>query len=253
MAHSRAEDASDHGFGGAGAALPEDEEVPEYTVQVTGFEVARRGRHVVFSLTIGRDNASWTLRRRFRQVLKLHERLLHCLGRSAMKEGLPTPPPRVTCRSLFFGQHDAGFLSARSEQLQQYFEALLRYIPFVDQCEVLREFLCSVDVANMSYDALLDLGQALGRVTAQAPPPESVAALPKRNLEESPSLSPSGSAVCVICQEYFEQDQDVRVLPCGHEYHFACIEQWISVNNTCCVCQCVAVPLAEPGSADHGK
>lgn len=242
-------DASDGDFS-AGAALSEDEEVPEYAVQVSGFEVARRGRHVVFSLTIGRGNASWTLRRRFRQVLKLHERLLECLGRSAMKEGLPTPPARVTARSLLLGQRDPGFLRARSEKLQRYFEALLRYIPYVDQCEVLREFLCSVDVSNMSYDALLDLGQALGRVAAEAPPPEAVAALPKR--ADSPS-SAQGSAVCVICQEYCKNCEDVRVLPCGHEYHFGCIEQWISVNNTCCVCQCVAVPVETSGSADHGK
>jgi len=228
--------------------LGDEEEVPEYRVQIDGFEIARRGRHVMFSLTISRGNASWPIRRRFRQVVKLHEQLVQGLGRSAMKSGLPMLPPKVTLRSLMHGQHDNGFLTERATQLQLYFEALLRYIPYVDQCEALREFLCSVDVANMSYDALLDLGQALGRAGPEAPPVDSaaIAALPKRQPEEaSPSLP--RCEFCVICQEKLEDKEDIRVLPCGHEYHFECIAQWIPQNNTCCVCQClaVAVPMAE--------
>jgi len=235
---------------GTRTVLEDEEEVPEYSVQVDGFEVARRGRHVVFSLTISRGNASWPIRRRFRQVAKLHEQLLQGLGRSAMKSGLPRLPPKVTCRSLFCGQQDDSFLRSRAVQLQEYFEALLRYIPFVDQCEALREFLCSVDVANMSYDALLDLGQALGRAGPEPPPvdPALIAALPKRRAEEA---SLSGSGCCVICQEKLDDDEDIRVLPCGHEYHYDCIAQWIPQSNSCCVCQGLAVyqpPAA--GSAD---
>lgn len=67
--------------------------------------------------------------------------------------------------------------------MQDYFEALLRYIPFVDQCEALREFLCSVDVSQMSYDALLDLEQALGRGGPQLVIDKSyIEALPKRQV-----------------------------------------------------------------------
>ncbi|CAK9017179.1 unnamed protein product, partial [Durusdinium trenchii] len=111
-------------------------------------------------------------------------------------------------------------------QMQEYFEALLRYIPYVDQCEALREFLCSVDVSQMSclaknrlsefgservdprgdpgidatgicvadcvaslqasYDALLDLEQALGRggpeISVDA---RLIAALPQREVASS--------------------------------------------------------------------
>eukprot|EP00439_Symbiodinium_sp_Y106_P081961 s2196_g21.t1 len=127
---------------------------------VDSFEPARRGRHVIYTLLIRRGNAQWPIRRRFRQVVKLHEQLLQGFGRSSMKEGLPRLPPKLTYRSIFCGQQDQRFLQVRAVQLQEYFEALLRYIPYVDQCEALREFLCSVDVSNMSYDALLDLEQA---------------------------------------------------------------------------------------------
>ncbi|CAJ1434133.1 unnamed protein product [Effrenium voratum] len=131
-------------------------------------------------------------------------------------------------------------------QMQEYFEALLRYIPFVDQCEALREFLCSVDVSNMSYDALLDLEQALGRGGPELQvDPALVAALPKRQ------AFASHLGCCVICQETMEKDEDVRVLPCGHEYHFECISQWIKQCNTCCVCHSMAV--AQPDCEDLGS
>lgn len=216
--------------------VPEEEEVPEYSVQVDGFEPARRGRHVIYSLTIRRGDAHWPIRRRFRQVAKLHEQLLLGFGRSSMKSGLPRLPPKVTCRSLFFGQQDQRFLQMRALQMQEYFEALLRYIPYVDQCEALRELLCSVDVSQMSYDALLDLEQALGRggpeISVDA---RLIAALPQREAALK-------TGCCVICQELMEKDEDVRVLPCGHEYHFECIAQWIPQSNTCCVCHSMAVP-----------
>ncbi|CAJ1370827.1 unnamed protein product [Effrenium voratum] len=230
----------------AAGAFPEEEEVPEYSVQVDGFEPARRGRHVIYTLIIRRGTAHWPIRRRFRQVVKLHEQLLQSFGRSSMKAGLPKLPPKVTCRSVFCGQQDQQFLQNRALQMQEYFEALLRYIPFVDQCEALREFLCSVDVSNMSYDALLDLEQALGRGGPELQvDPALVAALPKRQ------AFASHLGCCVICQETMEKDEDVRVLPCGHEYHFECISQWIKQCNTCCVCHSMAV--AQPDCEDLGS
>mmetsp|Transcript_137170 Transcript_137170/g.293028 ORF Transcript_137170/g.293028 Transcript_137170/m.293028 type:complete len:299 (-) Transcript_137170:83-979(-) len=236
---------------GAGAGTGdagEEEVVPEYHVRVSGFEVGRRGgRHVIFTLMVSRGSAQWPLRRRFRQVVALHNQLLQGLGRSAMKAGLPQLPPRVTCRSLLHGPHDDRFLAARASGLTNYFEALLRYIPWVDQCEALHEFLCSVDIPNMSYDALLDLGEALGEAREQEViEPALIAALPKRSTEVSHALC-GASVRCVICQESLEVDQDIRVLPCGHEYHFGCIAEWIPHSNKCCVCQSMAIqPPARP-------
>lgn len=216
------------------------EELPEYRVQVDGFEVLRGSRHVVYYLTVVHGNTRWPLRRRFRQVYHLHEQISESLGRSQLKAGLPKPPPKVTPRSLLFGQFDDRFLQSRAIRLQQYFEALLRFIPLVDQCEALREFLCSVDVNTMSYDALLDLEQAIGRaVTSEVVDPEAIAALPSRQFEVGANLHSTN--FCVICQENFKGADDIRTLPCGHEYHYNCIAQWIPVNNTCCVCQGVAV------------
>mmetsp|Transcript_121762 Transcript_121762/g.221472 ORF Transcript_121762/g.221472 Transcript_121762/m.221472 type:complete len:265 (-) Transcript_121762:25-819(-) len=220
----------------------DESEEPEYRVRVDGFEVSgRRGRHVIYSLTVFHGRAHWPIRRRFRQVAALHRQLSQGLGRSAVKDGLPFPPPKITCRSLCFGPHDQRFLAGRASRLQCYFDALLRYIPYVDQCEALHEFLCSVDVNNMSYDALLDLEQAIGRAGhVQQVPLSEIEALPRRDVA-CQSMVPEAER-CVICQERLESEEDVRLLPCGHQYHFACIAQWIPHSNTCCVCQSVAIP-----------
>lgn len=39
---------------------------------------------------------------------------------------------------------------------------------------------------------------------------------------------------CSICTEDFEKGQDVRVLPCNHSFHPACIDPWLlNVSGTC--------------------
>ncbi|CAK0843354.1 unnamed protein product [Prorocentrum cordatum] len=166
------------------------------------------------------------------------------LGVSSMREGLPSLPPRVTCRQILFGQRDQRFLAARAGQLQAYFGALLRHIPYVDQCEALHEFLCSPDVASMGYEALLDLAEAVGDAPTSDPPVtrSEIEALPLRGQGAQPSASAASAASwCPICQEELEADGDIRVLPCGHEYHFGCISQWVQLKNRCCVCQGMAV------------
>lgn len=39
---------------------------------------------------------------------------------------------------------------------------------------------------------------------------------------------------CSICTEDFTKGEDVRVLPCNHQYHPACIDPWLlNVSGTC--------------------
>eukprot|EP00747_Dinoflagellata_sp_TGD_P207308 gnl/TRDRNA2_/TRDRNA2_80886_c0_seq1.p1 gnl/TRDRNA2_/TRDRNA2_80886_c0~~gnl/TRDRNA2_/TRDRNA2_80886_c0_seq1.p1 ORF type:complete len:296 (+),score=37.59 gnl/TRDRNA2_/TRDRNA2_80886_c0_seq1:147-1034(+) len=232
-----------------------ESEEPEYRVRVDGFEVARRGRHVVYSLTVVHGAAHWSIRRRFRQVMALHTSLIQGLGRSALAEGLPRPPPKVTFRSLLRGPSDHRFLEVRAVHMQRYINELLRYIPYVDQCEALHDFLCSVDVNSMNYDALLDLGQAIGRAddSERRVDPAAIAALPRRCSDSRGAANADGEAGaaerCVVCQDAMEDTEDVRILPCGHQYHFKCIAEWIRQSNTCCVCQCVAV-VSPPVDSD---
>jgi hypothetical protein len=56
----------------------------------------------------------------------------------------------------------------------------------------------------------------------------------------STAISPEPPAVdsetpgCSICTEDFERGQDVRVLPCKHSFHPACVDPWLlNVSGTC--------------------
>ena len=49
-----------------------------------------------------------------------------------------------------------------------------------------------------------------------------------------PTPTPEDSLGCSICTEDFEVGQDVRVLPCNHQFHPACIDPWLlNVSGTC--------------------
>ena len=43
---------------------------------------------------------------------------------------------------------------------------------------------------------------------------------------------------CSICTDDFETGQDLRVLPCDHKFHPACIDPWLlNVSSTCPLCR----------------
>ena len=59
----------------------------------------------------------------------------------------------------------------------------------------------------------------------------------------------SGEALgCSICTDDFETGQDLRVLPCDHKFHPACIDPWLlNVSSTCPLCR---VDLRAEGSTE---
>lgn len=86
------------------------------------------------------------------------------------------------------------------------------------------------------------------KVEAQDPPSESTKAKaveittesgmgPHMNAAEGTrkSLPETASELgCSICTEDFEKGEDVRVLPCNHKFHPACIDPWLlNVSGTC--------------------
>jgi hypothetical protein len=85
-------------------------------------------------------------------------------------------------------------------------------------------------------------GSVAAEVEAQSRnPPKTVNAGPgsettiSTDVEGSPQLTPQEVELeCSICTEDFTTGEDVRVLPCHHKYHPACIEPWLlNVVGTC--------------------
>ncbi|KAH6610163.1 ring finger domain-containing [Trichoderma cornu-damae] len=52
------------------------------------------------------------------------------------------------------------------------------------------------------------------------------------------SHNPVGNVGCSICTEDFTEGEDMRVLPCNHQFHPNCIDPWlINISGTCPLCR----------------
>ncbi|KAI3802501.1 hypothetical protein L1987_30634 [Smallanthus sonchifolius] len=56
---------------------------------------------------------------------------------------------------------------------------------------------------------------------------------------------PTDCSDCPICLEEFHVGDEVRGLPCAHNFHLACIDKWLRLNIKCPRCRCSIFPNLE--------
>lgn len=56
---------------------------------------------------------------------------------------------------------------------------------------------------------------------------------------------------CSICTEDFAAQEDVRILPCKHEFHQSCIDPWLVNQSTKCPMWYVFIPLSNLAKVDY--
>jgi len=49
--------------------------------------------------------------------------------------------------------------------------------------------------------------------------------------------TPTREESCAICMTDYETAEEYRVLPCGHDFHKACIDQWLKKKALCPLCR----------------
>ncbi|KAM9669198.1 E3 ubiquitin-protein ligase RLIM-like [Dama dama] len=54
--------------------------------------------------------------------------------------------------------------------------------------------------------------------------------------------------VCTICITEYTAGNMLRILPCSHEYHCACIDRWLEEHSSCPICR---GPVVDPPEADN--
>ncbi|CAD6262639.1 unnamed protein product [Miscanthus lutarioriparius] len=90
-----------------------------------------------------------------------------------------------------------------------------------------------IDPDNMTYEELQQLGEAIG--TESKGLPESVIALlPTSTYKIGIFSRKEKHDECVICCMAYKNRDRLTKLPCGHQYHQACVAKWLQINKDEC-------------------
>ncbi|XP_021739262.1 E3 ubiquitin ligase BIG BROTHER-like [Chenopodium quinoa] len=93
-----------------------------------------------------------------------------------------------------------------------------------------------VDPDSMTYEELLDLGEAVGS-QSRGLSQELIKLLPTSRYKAGGFFSRKKSRErCVICLVTYKIGDQQMTLPCKHVYHSKCGRKWLSINKTCPVC-----------------
>ncbi|XP_010263495.1 PREDICTED: E3 ubiquitin-protein ligase MBR2-like isoform X3 [Nelumbo nucifera] len=98
-----------------------------------------------------------------------------------------------------------------------------------------------LDVDNMSYEELLALEERIGNVSTGLSEETILKCLKQRKYLSMTIVTPSEVEPCCICQEEYVGGEDLGTLDCGHDFHTACIKQWLMHKNLCPICKTTAL------------
>jgi hypothetical protein len=79
-----------------------------------------------------------------------------------------------------------------------------------------------------NYEALLSLAERLGEAKPRGLARSDIEQLPSYRYNPE-NAHESDQTTCVVCMCDFEAKQNLRVLPCAHEFHARCVDKWLKV------------------------
>ncbi|CAD8204213.1 unnamed protein product [Paramecium pentaurelia] len=113
------------------------------------------------------------------------------------------------------------------------FRLTAQVLPILQQQSRLRQYQNQfIDVDNMNYEQLLQLGEQIGTVD-NGIAREDIRRIRKRVIQASDNIQ----GVCPVCQCNMEIGEKYRKLGCNHYYHAKCIKIWLLQHNNCPVCK----------------
>ncbi|PRQ27716.1 putative transcription factor C2H2 family [Rosa chinensis] len=98
-----------------------------------------------------------------------------------------------------------------------------------------------LDVDNMSYEELLALEERIGNVNTGLSEEIISNRLKHKKYIAEASQAETETEPCCICQEEYNEGDDLGMLECGHDFHSDCIKQWLTHKNLCPICKTTAL------------
>ncbi|KAI3815208.1 hypothetical protein L1987_14868 [Smallanthus sonchifolius] len=125
----------------------------------------------------------------------------------------------------------------RGENLRA--EDYILFDPFINEIADLhdRHRYMRLDVDNMSYEELLALEERIGDVKTGLTEEVILKSMKQRKHFSFMVISTQNFEPCCICQEEYDNGDDIGSLDCGHDFHTCCIKQWLTLKNICPICK----------------
>ncbi|XP_029379811.1 E3 ubiquitin-protein ligase MBR2 [Echeneis naucrates] len=92
----------------------------------------------------------------------------------------------------------------------------------------------SEDLQGNDYEALLEFEERQGAVVSKKLSRREIQRFPTKTFR---SAAGGGNTKCQICFCDYDDGEKLRMLPCFHDYHVACIDRWLKDNITCPICR----------------
>ncbi|KAK9085441.1 hypothetical protein Sjap_025852 [Stephania japonica] len=114
-----------------------------------------------------------------------------------------------------------------------------------NQCRVTFTTLKHLYLLTGLQQELLALGERIGNVKTGLSE-ENISRSLKTRVHSSScreDINCDMRETCIICQLDYENEENVGILECGHEYHADCIKQWLTLKNVCPICKMPALTV----------
>lgn len=67
----------------------------------------------------------------------------------------------------------------------------------------------------------------------------------------APCAGASASEICAVCLTNYADGDTVCTLPCGHDFHHACVVPWLRLHTTCPLCKFDVTAVADVADAEE--